>query len=53
VVLAQGTNDLSQAVPLLADLLSIPTGDRYPKLDLKDLVIRAANDHPTSGCRTF
>jgi class 3 adenylate cyclase len=34
VVLAQGTNDLSQAVPLLADLLSIPTGDRYPHLDL-------------------
>jgi class 3 adenylate cyclase len=27
-VLAQGTNDLSQAVPLFADLLSIPTGDR-------------------------
>ena len=33
-VLAQGTNDLSQVVPLLADLLSIPTGDRYPPLDL-------------------
>jgi class 3 adenylate cyclase/tetratricopeptide (TPR) repeat protein len=33
-VLAQGTNDLSQAVPLLADLLSLPTGDRYPPLDL-------------------
>jgi class 3 adenylate cyclase len=33
-VLAQGTNDLSQAVALLADLLSIPTGDRYPPLDL-------------------
>jgi class 3 adenylate cyclase/tetratricopeptide (TPR) repeat protein len=33
-VLAQGTNDLSQAVPLLADLLSIPTGGRYPPLDL-------------------
>ena len=29
-VLAQGTNDLSEVVPLLADLLSIPTGDRYP-----------------------
>jgi predicted ATPase len=26
-VLAQGTNDLSEAVPLLADLLSIPAGD--------------------------
>jgi class 3 adenylate cyclase len=33
-ILAQGTNDLSQAVPLLADLLSIPTGDRYPPLNL-------------------
>jgi hypothetical protein len=28
-VLAQGTNDLNEAVPLLADLLSI-TADRYP-----------------------
>jgi predicted ATPase len=33
-VLAQGTNDLSEAVPLLADLLSIPVGDRYARLDL-------------------
>jgi class 3 adenylate cyclase/predicted ATPase len=33
-VLAQATNDLSEAVPLLAGLLSIPTGDRYPALDL-------------------
>jgi predicted ATPase len=33
-VLAQGTNDLSEAVPLLADLLSIPTGDGYPPLNL-------------------
>jgi tetratricopeptide (TPR) repeat protein len=33
-VLAQGTNDLSEAVPLLADLLSIPTGDRYRPLNL-------------------
>ena len=33
-MLAQGTNDLSEAVPLLADLLSIPTGDRYPPLNL-------------------
>ena len=33
-VLAQGTNDLREAVPLLADLLSIPTGGRYPPLDL-------------------
>jgi predicted ATPase/class 3 adenylate cyclase len=33
-VLALGTNDLSEAVPLLADLLSIPTGERYPPLNL-------------------
>jgi predicted ATPase len=33
-LLAQGTNDLREAVPLLADLLSIPTGDRYPPLNL-------------------
>jgi class 3 adenylate cyclase/tetratricopeptide (TPR) repeat protein len=33
-MLAQGTNDLSEAVPLLAELLSIPTGDRYPALNL-------------------
>ena len=33
-VLAQGTNDLSEVVPVLADLLSIPTGDRYPPLNL-------------------
>ena len=30
-VLAQAANDLGEAVPLLADLLSIPTGDRYPR----------------------
>jgi predicted ATPase len=33
-VLSQGTNDLSEVVPLLADLLSVPTGDRYPPLNL-------------------
>jgi class 3 adenylate cyclase/tetratricopeptide (TPR) repeat protein len=33
-VLALGTNDLSEVVPLLADLLSIPIGDRYPPLNL-------------------
>jgi hypothetical protein len=33
-VLAQGTNDTSEAVPLLAELLSIPTADRYPPLNL-------------------
>jgi predicted ATPase len=34
VVLSQGTNDLSEAVPLLADLLAIPIGDRYAPLNL-------------------
>jgi hypothetical protein len=33
-VLSQGANDLSEVVPLLADLLSIPTGERYPPLNL-------------------
>ena len=33
-LLAQGTTDLSEVVPLFADWLSIPTGDRYPALDL-------------------
>lgn len=33
-VLSQATDDLSEAVPLLADLLAIPTGDRYPRLNL-------------------
>jgi class 3 adenylate cyclase len=33
-VLAHGNGDLSEAVPLLADLLSIPTGDRYARLNL-------------------
>ncbi len=33
-VLSQGTNDLGEAVPLIAHLLSIATGDRYPVLDL-------------------
>jgi predicted ATPase len=33
-VLSQGTKDLSEAVALLADLLSVPTGDRYSPLDL-------------------
>jgi predicted ATPase/class 3 adenylate cyclase len=33
-VLAQGINDLSDVVPLLADLLSIPLSDRYPALGL-------------------
>jgi class 3 adenylate cyclase/predicted ATPase len=34
VVLSQATDDLSEAVPLMAELLSIPTGDRYPPLNL-------------------
>jgi AAA ATPase domain/Adenylate and Guanylate cyclase catalytic domain len=33
-VLAQATNDLGKVVPLLTDLLSIPTGDSYPPLNL-------------------
>ena len=33
-VLAQATNNLDEAVPLLADLLSIPSGERYPALNL-------------------
>ncbi|MGA7994050.1 MAG: adenylate/guanylate cyclase domain-containing protein [Bradyrhizobium sp.] len=33
-VLALAANDLGEAVPLFASLLSIPTGDRYPTLDL-------------------
>jgi predicted ATPase len=32
-VLALASKDLTEAVPLLADLLSIPTGDRYPPLN--------------------
>jgi class 3 adenylate cyclase len=34
VLLAQGSDNLSEAIPLLADLLSTPTGDRYTPLDL-------------------
>jgi class 3 adenylate cyclase len=34
VVLAQATNDLGEAVPLLAALLSIPAAERYPPLNL-------------------
>src|SRR5262249_5161383 len=33
-ILSRGKNGLSEVVPLLADLLSIPTGDRYPPLNL-------------------
>jgi class 3 adenylate cyclase/tetratricopeptide (TPR) repeat protein len=33
-LLAQGTTDLSEVVPLFADWLSIPVGDRYPALEL-------------------
>jgi class 3 adenylate cyclase len=33
-VLSQGTNNLTEPVPLFADLLSVPTGDRYPPLNL-------------------
>jgi class 3 adenylate cyclase/tetratricopeptide (TPR) repeat protein len=33
-VLAQATNDLGEAVPLLSALLSLPAGERYPPLNL-------------------
>jgi class 3 adenylate cyclase len=33
-VLARATNDLGEAAPLFAALLSVPTGERYPALDL-------------------
>jgi class 3 adenylate cyclase len=33
-VLAQASDELSEAVPLLADLLCLPTSDRYPPLSL-------------------
>jgi class 3 adenylate cyclase/predicted ATPase len=33
-LLAQATNDLSGVASLLADLLAIPTGERYPPLNL-------------------
>jgi class 3 adenylate cyclase len=33
-LLTQATDDLSEAAPLLAALLSLPTGERYPPLDL-------------------
>src|SRR5215475_11810332 len=33
-LLAQGTTDLSEVVPLFADWLSIPIGDRYAALEL-------------------
>jgi class 3 adenylate cyclase len=33
-VLLQATNDVSEIAPLLADLLSVPTGSRYPAIDL-------------------
>jgi DNA-binding SARP family transcriptional activator/tetratricopeptide (TPR) repeat protein len=34
LMLAQWTNDLLDATPLIANLLSVPTGDRYPPLSL-------------------
>ena len=49
-VLAQGVDDLTKVVPLMADLLSIPTGDRYPPLNLtpqkrKERTLHALLDH--------
>ena len=45
-MLAQATNDLGEAVPLLAALLSLPTGEHYPPLNLspqkqKEMTLRA------------
>jgi tetratricopeptide (TPR) repeat protein len=45
-VLAQATNDLGDTAPLLAALLSLPTADRYPPLNLtpqrqKEMTLRA------------
>ena len=33
-VLRHATNDLGDVAPLIADLLSVPTADRYPAIDL-------------------
>ena len=33
-MLAEATNDLQEAAPLIAELLSIPAAERYPPLDL-------------------
>ncbi|HEY2438150.1 MAG TPA: hypothetical protein VGH93_13290, partial [Solirubrobacteraceae bacterium] len=33
-MLTRATNDLGEAAPLIAALLSLPTGERYPPLDL-------------------
>jgi tetratricopeptide (TPR) repeat protein len=33
-MLARATDDLTEATQLIANLLSVPTGDRYPPLDL-------------------
>src|SRR6185437_4385606 len=33
-LLLEATNDLGVAVPLIAELLSVPTGERYPPLNL-------------------
>ena len=33
-LLAQGSNDVGAVVPRLADLLAVPTGDRYPPLNM-------------------
>jgi class 3 adenylate cyclase len=33
-ILARSSNTLMEAAPLIADLLSVPTGSRYPPLDL-------------------
>jgi class 3 adenylate cyclase/predicted ATPase len=34
-LLAQATTEISESAPILAELLSLPTGSRYPVLDLR------------------
>jgi class 3 adenylate cyclase len=47
-VLAQAIKDLGEALPLLAALLSIPTGDRYPPLDLTPQKRKEKSSRPWS-----
>jgi len=40
-LLSQGTDDVADVAPLIADLLSVPIGDRYPPLDLSAEALKA------------
>jgi len=44
-VLAQATDDLNEAMPLFADLLCIPIGNRYPPLSLSPQKRKAKTIH--------